>query len=160
MKIKNKLQKGFTLVELIISIALIAIIVGISFSNLGGHQKKLEVDLEAEKIVAYLRETRNRAIAGQDNSSWGIHFVNVSNGDDYYNLFKGLTFSTSAIVETRFLSKKIQFLIPAINENVDVVFLKSSGELSSSEKIIILQSIINPEITSTIEINKLGQINY
>ncbi|HPC37405.1 MAG TPA: hypothetical protein PKX03_00955, partial [Candidatus Paceibacterota bacterium] len=113
-----------------------------------------------EKIVAYLRETRNRAIAGQDNSSWGIHFVNVSNGDDYYNLFKGLTFSTSAIVETRFLSKKIQFLIPAINENVDVVFLKSSGELSSSEKIIILQSIINPEITSTIEINKLGQINY
>ncbi|HOM33348.1 MAG TPA: prepilin-type N-terminal cleavage/methylation domain-containing protein [Candidatus Paceibacterota bacterium] len=157
---KNKLQKGFTLVELIISIALIAIIVGISFSNLGGHQKKLEVDLEAEKIVAYLRETRNRAIAGQDNSSWGIHFVNVSNGDDYYNLFKGLTFSTSAIVETRFLSKKIQFLIPAINENVDVVFLKSSGELSSSEKIIILQSIINPEITSTIEINKLGQINY
>ncbi|HPC37561.1 MAG TPA: prepilin-type N-terminal cleavage/methylation domain-containing protein, partial [Candidatus Paceibacterota bacterium] len=62
---KNKLQKGFTLVELIISIALIAIIVGISFSNLGGHQKKLEVDLEAEKIVAYLRETRNRAIAGQ-----------------------------------------------------------------------------------------------
>jgi prepilin-type N-terminal cleavage/methylation domain-containing protein len=157
---KNKLQKGFTLVELIISIALIAIIAGISFSNLGGHQKKLEVDLEAEKIVAYLRETRNRAIAGQDNSSWGIHFVNVSNGDDYYNLFKGLTFSTSAIVETRFLSKKIQFLIPAINENVDVVFLKSSGELSSSEKIIILQSIINPEITSTIEINKLGQINY
>ena len=157
---KNKLQKGFTLVELIISIALIAIIAGISFSNLGGHQKKLEVDLEAENIVAYLRETRNRAIAGQDNSSWGIHFVNVSNGDDYYNLFKGLTFSTSAIVETRFLSKKIQFLIPAINENVDVVFLKSSGELSSSEKIIILQSIINPEITSTIEINKLGQINY
>ncbi|MBP8994728.1 MAG: prepilin-type N-terminal cleavage/methylation domain-containing protein [Bacteroidales bacterium] len=159
MKIKNKLQKGFTLVELIISIALIAIIVGISFSNLGGHQEKLEVDLEAEKIVAYLRETRNRAIAGQDDSSWGIHFVNTSS-DDYYNLFKGLTFSTSAIVETRFLSNKIQFLIPAINESVDVVFLKSSGELSSSEKIIVLQSIINSEITSTIEINKLGQINY
>lgn len=157
---KNKLQKGFTLVELIISIALIAIIVGISFSNLGGHQEKLEVDLEAEKIVAYLRETRNKAIAGQDNSSWGIHFVNVSNDDDYYNLFKGLTFSTSDIVETRFLSKEIQFLIPAINENVDVVFLKSSGELNSSEKTIILQSIINPEMTSTIEINKLGQINY
>jgi len=159
MKIKINSQKSFTLVELIISIGIIAIIIAIAYPNLNPHREKLDVDVETEKIVAYLRETRDRAIAGQDDSSWGVRFVNISNGSDYYMRFKGVIFSSNTIEETRFLSKRTQFLVPPVNSSTDVIFLKSTGSLNSN-KTIVIQSVITPEFTSTIEINKLGQINY
>lgn len=156
---EKKLQKGFTLAELIISIAIITVISAIGFANLGGRRDKQEVNLEAEKIVAYLREARERSIAGQDNSSWGIYFVNVANGNDYYNLFKGLSFSSDTIVETHFLSPKVQLLIPPVNSTTDVIFNKELGNINTPKSITI-QSVISPEFSSTIEINTLGQINY
>jgi len=154
-----KFRRGFTLIELLISLAIVAAISVVGFVNLTGHREKLAVELETEKIVSYLRETRNRAIAGQDDSSWGVHFVNVSAGDDYYNLFKGLSFSTSAIVETRFLAKKTQLLIPPVDSTTDIVFIKSTGGLTASTT-ISLQSKTRPEFTANIQINILGQINY
>ncbi|HOK20754.1 MAG TPA: prepilin-type N-terminal cleavage/methylation domain-containing protein [Candidatus Paceibacterota bacterium] len=159
--IAQKNSRGFTLIELIISLVIIAIIATVSFSNLSGHQEKMAVDLEAEKIVAYLRETRNRALAGQDNSSWGVHFVNVADGTDYYNLFKGSTFDSSGIVDTHYLSKKVELIVPPVNSSTDVIFAKSTGNLSNSATAtIVVRSVIEPRFSSTIEINRVGQINY
>lgn len=159
--IAQKNSRGFTLIELIISLVIIAIIAIVGFSNLSGHQEKLTVDLEAEKIVAYLREARNRALAGEDNSSWGVHFVNVDNGTDYYNLFKGSTFDSGDIVDTHYVSKKVEFIVPPVNSSTDVIFVKSTGNLSNSATTtIVVRSIIEPRFSSTIEVNRVGQINY
>ncbi|HPD55367.1 MAG TPA: prepilin-type N-terminal cleavage/methylation domain-containing protein [Candidatus Paceibacterota bacterium] len=154
-------NRGFTLIELIISLVIIAMIAVISFANLSGHREELSVDLEAEKMVAYLREARNRALAGQDDSSWGVHFVNVASDSDYYNLFKGLTFNTSTIVDTHFLSKQVEFVVPPVDSSSDIVFLRSTGNLSNSATFtVVIRSVVEPKYSSTIEVNRIGQINY
>jgi len=156
---KENTQKGFTLLELLISIAIISTVSIIGFVSLTTHREKLAVDLETEKIVAYLRSARDKAIAGEDNSSWGLRFINNSSGDDIYYLFKGLSFSSSSIVETKYLSKKTQLLVPPVGSTTDIIFIKSTGYPNASTTISI-QSRTRPEYSGTIIINSLGQINY
>jgi prepilin-type N-terminal cleavage/methylation domain-containing protein len=156
---KDNMQKGFTLVELLISIAIIATVSVIGLVNLTGHREKLAVDLETEKIVSYLRATRDKAIAGEGNSSWGVRFVNNSSDDDVYYLFQGLSFSSSSIVETRYLSKKTQLLVPPVGSTTDIIFAKGTGYPNASTTLSI-QSRTRPQFTGTISINSLGQINY
>jgi prepilin-type N-terminal cleavage/methylation domain-containing protein len=60
----NKKTKGFTLVELLIVIAIIAIISAISWSTLGGGKKQSSVNNTCEQIASMINKTRNYALSG------------------------------------------------------------------------------------------------
>lgn len=152
-------QWGFTLVELLISLSIIAIVSVIGFTNLTGTREKMAVNLEVEKIATYLRSVRDRAISGEDDSSWGVRFVNNVSGDDVYYSFKGLSFSSTSIVETRFLSKKTQLTIPAVGSTTDIIFIKGSGNVVATSTIRV-QSRTNQSFFGDIQINSRGLINY
>ncbi|MCX8016208.1 MAG: type II secretion system GspH family protein [Patescibacteria group bacterium] len=155
----NYQQWGFTLVELLISLTIIAIVSVIGFTNLTGTREKMAVNLEVEKIATYLRSVRDRAIAGEDDSSWGVRFVNNVSGDDVYYSFKGLSFSSTSIVETRFLSKKTQLAIPAVGSTTDIIFVKGSGSVVATSTIRI-QSRTNQSFFGDIQVNSRGLVNY
>jgi prepilin-type N-terminal cleavage/methylation domain-containing protein len=152
-------QWGFTLVELLISLTIIAIVSVIGFTNLTGTREKMAVNLEVEKIATYLRSVRDRAIAGEDDSSWGVRFVNNVSGDDIYYSFKGLSFSSTSIVETRYLSKKIQLALPPEGSTTDIIFIKGTGNVVSTSTITI-QSRANQSFVGDIQINSRGLVNY
>lgn len=152
-------QWGFTLVELLISLTIIAIVSVIGFTNLTGTREKMAVNLEVEKIATYLRSVRDRAIAGEDDSSWGVRFVNNVSDDDVYYAFRGLSFSSTSIVETRYLSKKTQLAIPAVGSTTDIIFIKGSGNVVATSTIRI-QSRTNPSFFSDIQVNLRGLVNY
>jgi len=155
----KKKERAFTLIELLISLAIITTVSVVGLINLTGHREKLAVDLEIEKIVAYLRGARDRAITLQEDSSWGLRFVNNTATDDVYYLFKGLSFSSSAIVETRYFSKKTQLLVPPTGSTTDIIFIKGTGAVNASTTIVV-QSKTRSVFFGAITINSLGQINY
>ncbi|MGB9847754.1 MAG: pilus assembly FimT family protein [Minisyncoccia bacterium] len=159
MKNKDSQQWGFTLVELLISLSIIAIVSVIGFTNLTGTREKMAVDLEVEKIATYLRSVRDRAIAGEDDSSWGVRFVNNLSDDDVYYCFKGLSFSSSSIVETRYLSKKTQLAIPPVGSTTDIIFIKGTGNVNATSTIRV-QSRTNQSFFGDITVNSYGLINY
>lgn len=152
-------QWGFTLVELLISLTIIAIVSVIGFTNLTGTREKMAVNLEVEKIATYLRNVRDRAISGEDDSSWGVRFVNNVSDDDVYYSFKGLSFSSTSIVETRYLSKKTQLALPPAGSTTDIIFIKGTGGVVSTSTIRI-QSRTNQSFVGDIQINLRGLINY
>lgn len=152
-------QWGFTLVELLISLSIIAIISVIGFTNLTGTRDKMTVNLEIEKIATFLRSVRDRAISNEDDSSWGVRFVNNLSTDDVYYSFKGLSFSSSSIVETRFLSKKTQLIIPPEGSTTDIIFIKGTGNVIATSTIRI-QSRANQSFFGDIEVTSRGLVNY
>ncbi|HRY76623.1 MAG TPA: prepilin-type N-terminal cleavage/methylation domain-containing protein [Candidatus Paceibacterota bacterium] len=155
---------GFTLIEVILSMAILTVLGVVGVSYLGGYRKSANITSEAEKITAYLRQAQNRAISGeavsgQGPTDWGVHFVNSASGEEYYALFRGSSYGVDVSVETVYLSNQVRFLDPAASSTKDIVFQRISGRPVATTT-IILQSVANSDLTRSISINSLGQVNY
>lgn len=59
----NSLKKGFTIVEIVVVIGLIAIVMGVASTSFSTPSKEVELKKEAEAVVDYLTQTKNLAIA-------------------------------------------------------------------------------------------------
>jgi len=159
MKIKNLKLKilyfeyGFTLLEVILVLAILAIISTISFSYLGGFKTS-----SAGQIVGKLREAQGKAMTGEDNKKWGVHFDNTG-AEPFYDFFSTTNSyaSGSTIVETIYLThlaQGITFTAPTSGQSIDVIFSKITGVPSSAQNIVInLQNS-----TKTISIETSGRI--
>ena len=64
-KTKNQSKGGFTIIELIIAIAIVALITGIVLVNYRVGQRQQTVRAEAQKLASTLRDAQNMALAGR-----------------------------------------------------------------------------------------------
>lgn len=163
-KAKITPNRGFTLIEVIISMAILTILGTVGVSYLGGYRKSANIASEAEKITAYLRQAQSRAISGeavsgQGPTDWGVHFVNSASGEEYYALFRGSSYNVDASDETIYLSNQVRFLDPVASSTKDIVFQRITGRPVATTT-LILQSVANSDLTRSISINSLGQVNY
>ncbi|HXK35877.1 MAG TPA: prepilin-type N-terminal cleavage/methylation domain-containing protein [Candidatus Paceibacterota bacterium] len=93
MKKNPKLQtsSGFTLVEMLVVIAIIGLIGGILINNLrGSNGSRMAVDRAATGLVADLRKAQNLAIAGKTANGmpvcgFGVHYASVTT----YQIYAG-----------------------------------------------------------------------
>lgn len=155
---------GFTLIEIIISVAILAALGVVGVAYLGGYRQSASVDSEAEKITAYLRQVQNKAmsgeaVSGQNPTEWGVHFVNPSSGSGYYAVFRGVTYSEEVSDETIYLSKQVRFSDPAASSTKDIIFQRITGRPTATTT-IILQSAAKADLIRIISINSLGQVSY
>jgi len=84
---KNK-QQGFTLVELIVSVSIIALVSSIFLANFHKYGSKGNVDMSAQKIASDIRMIQSYAFGlkefngSRPEGGWGIYF-NKANNDEY-----------------------------------------------------------------------------
>ncbi len=127
--------RGFSLIELILVIALLSIILGITTVTLFRPVAKANLNTVSTNIFSLLREAQNRAIntdtSGDTQSNdYGVHFET-----DSYTLFKGSTYipgDSSNFVVTTKNNISISPLLPCPSPPEDcnnVVFEKISGEV-------------------------------
>lgn len=67
-------KKGFTILELLLSVAMIAILAGISIPLYSMYGSRSSADSVRNGVVNSLRTARAFSIAGKDDSPWGVHF--------------------------------------------------------------------------------------
>ena len=72
-------RSGFSLIEVMIVLAIVAILFSIGFATLRDQRRTSEVQAQAEQLAAVLRLTRNRAI--NEETCYGVAF-NIRNGLD------------------------------------------------------------------------------
>lgn len=80
----KKTKSGFTLIEMIVVMAIISMLVGITLINHGQNHDR-DIRLERDRLTSFIRDVQNKAIAGEDVTGavkvcgFGIHY-NASTG--------------------------------------------------------------------------------
>lgn len=149
-------SKGYTLFELLISLGILGIIASLGFIYLSNYRRTTSLESEANKLVSYLRQTQNKAIAGDNFSNWGIAMFNpLGEGGDYYVVFED-AYSAASTTNTIYLNKSVSFNIPADNSSTTITFQRINGNTSSTT--ISLISNGDSSLIKTFSVNSLGQI--
>lgn len=124
---KLKTQNGFTITEALIAIAIVSVLSALSVAYFNSFLARNELKNESLKIVDSLRRARGQAMAGQEDSAWGVHFESGK-----YVLFKGISYSASDSFNEEIILPAV-LTISAITLNgggSDAVFSKIRGETS------------------------------
>jgi prepilin-type N-terminal cleavage/methylation domain-containing protein len=141
--------KGFTLPEMLLSIALLAIIGGMSIPMYRVFMVRDELDLAATSIVQNLRRAQSLSRASSGDMTWGVHVgvgsILIYKGSSY--VLRDSTFDENTSIPTT--------IVPTgMNE---VTFSKAGG-VPSATGTFILTSQANE--TRTITINEKGTVDY
>ncbi len=154
----RKARKGFTLMELLIVVAITIILAGVGVSSYINQQRAKLLDTATQEIVGYLRYTQQKSMAQEGGNQWGVHFENPADEKDFYALYTGATYTTPA--ETRYLPAGIIFVTPATGASINVSFNKLTGtNYSGTSQSLVIQST-SSNATTTISVSSQGLISY
>lgn len=144
---KNR-RAGFTAIELLLSVALIGLLAGLSAPVYQTVQNRNELEVATISLAQALRRAHTLSIAVEGDSSWG---VSLSSGT--ITLFKGTTYATrdSAFDEVTSINSGI-----TVSGTSEYVFEKFTGEPIAGETILIGVH----GATTTITVNEKGTIGY
>lgn len=147
------LQKGFTLIEVLIVISIMAIISMILVSSFSLFNKSQALDKDADLIVESLEEARSKTLASHNASQYGVYFASTT-----ITIFTGTTYSSSSSTNRDFpltLTDRV-LSISLFGGGNNVVFNRLTGETGQYGTVVI--SSPTTSRTRTVTIHKTGVI--
>lgn len=146
-------NRGFTLVELIVTLSILATLLGISTISLSSSQQKTSITTSVQSIISDMKAQQIKAMTGDTEgrlipSPYGVHF-----DANQYVLFHGLAYSSaepSNFVVS--LPSNLEFTTSGVN----IIFSQTGGELAAATSVTI-RNITSGEL-KTIQLNKYGVI--
>ena len=144
-------MKGFTLLEILISIAVISVISVLVVSGFSSFRESAQLNEAQSQILGVLRDARNRTLSSEKNTQYGVHFETSQ-----IVLFSGSSYSFGLTSNEPHLFPPITRISSiSLGGPVDIVFARLSGSVSASGTITI-ESISNTSKTKTITIISSG----
>lgn len=141
-------RKGFTLVELIIVVSILATVFGTVLPFFGSFQETTLLTTEMQNLVQHARRAQSNAVSGKRNSDWGVQFTSTGT-----IVFAGSTFAS----RNTDLDQSHTFdLNVATSGSGEVVFVRQSGHARDASSTTLYHIASG---TGTIVINDVGQIH-
>ncbi len=163
-------MKGYSLVELLVVLAIIVIISAFAVPSLRRYQVSKNLEIDAQAIVGALRNAQNLAITGESiepgsNKFWGAHFENPASGQDFYEIFRGPDYPNKEEVAGHYILKPLIEFNITVGTPINIIFNRLSGEptASSAREVKIKlagSSCPDPERCKTITVSSNGAITY
>jgi prepilin-type N-terminal cleavage/methylation domain-containing protein len=145
--------QGFTIIEILITLAILAIIVALLVNSFQLFSKHQEINKDADIVIEALEEARTNTLASQNASQYGVHFATSS-----VTIFAGSTYvaGASTNVSPSLTSSATVLTRTLTGGGNDVVFQRLTGETAQNGTIGI--SSPNTTRTRTVTIYKTGLI--
>ena len=145
----NRNKAGFTLLEMMLSIALLTIILAVSNPIYFFFKNRNDLDLSSDLVVNSLRRAQIEAQGVDLDSTWGVYVQNSG-----VSVFKGNTYASRDQSYDEYFDFPTAITVSGPQE---IVFSKTYGE----PNIIGIISLISPNNeTRTVEINRKGGLIY
>ncbi|KPJ71356.1 hypothetical protein AMJ50_02600 [Parcubacteria bacterium DG_74_3] len=142
--------KGFTLVELMLVIGILALLIVVSLPLAMNFYKTRQLDVYENGIVQALRRAQLKSMSVEADSSFGVY---ISNDSKKYVLFKGNSYNTRDNVWDEVFELPDNLSVGGLTE---VVFTKLKGIPSNTGNIFL----IIDNRSEIININEAGRVNY
>lgn len=161
------MKRGFSLIELIIAIAIVTVLAVIGVPNYLGTRNKNRLELASDMLARELNLTMERSRAQEGGYQWWIHFDNpVGNGNDFYVVCFGVyTVSGADCVaeggteaKRTNLEANLDFSEPGPGVTKDAVFSKATGLPTATVTVTI--SLAAGADSKTITVNPNGSIEF
>lgn len=159
-QLPQKLQRGFTVIEVSVVVAIMGIMVGLSIVSLTPLIPRSNLRTSVNNLVSDLSFQQHKAMVGESNGAgirpaFGVHFQ-----EDRYTMFEGITYSAASPDNIEIvLPDNVQFSNINI-PNDTIVFATVSGEVqnfnASENSVTVTSSVLSDQ--AIITFNQLGVI--
>ncbi len=150
---------GFTLVEILVVMGLIAILSGVAFINFIRPQNQASLDSIVATLVADLKSQQTKAMAGDGVSAPAAqaHGIYVQSGS--YTLFKGSAYS-GADTDNFVVSSDTGTTLSTTLPSTQAVFTKGSGDVAGfiAGQSTITVTSSGTGVSRTITLNRYGAL--
>ena len=128
-------KKGLTFIELLVVLALLAVLVAASVPVLHLFQKKNALQGDAEKVLSILEAAQNKTLASTGPGQYGVYFDQSS---ARYILFKGASYGSRDPSLDFSYNFSPEVALSEVNlDNSQVVFERISGSASQTGTVVI-----------------------
>lgn len=147
-------ERGFTLIEILITISILATLaVGISLW-LGNYRRSVDLDTSSKITVSSLRSAQSKALSGKDSMAWGVSFDEANN--------KIISFSYDGAIKTtteeNYFPASVRISGGSLSGGChETIYSKPKGE-TVRDCIIRIEDAINPNIFKDISIKTTGLV--
>lgn len=150
-------MKGFTLVELMVVMAIAVLLGGLALPALRIAQKGSELDSAVESLVSVLRLAQNRTLASEGASQYGVFFDTAASPDRYI-LFKGATYATrdAGYDEPFSLPQSVEMSAVAIPQG-EIVFARLTGTVANAGS-VTLRLVADPAKEESLYVSSSGTV--
>jgi len=150
----NKITKGFTLVEIVVVLAILVLIVVFSVSSFKLLNQSQALSKSADLVATTLREARSQTLASKSLSQYGVHFDPTQ-----IVLFKGDLYSATATTNLYFpLNSSVSISNIALSGGrVEVIYSRLTGDAPQTGT-VTLSLVSNPSSIRTINISGSGLV--
>lgn len=170
-------MKGFTLMELVLVIAILGIIAAFGYGSYANFLRQSSLDSAANEIIAVLREAQANAQASNEGYAWGVYFDTTNK--DRYNIFQGnCAATTSASCRAgggggdcpgsescnmtdktmNFLPSSVEIFSAGFNGKTYTIFDRPTGKPKASFNGNIVIQLKGGSQQKTINVSSLGKI--
>jgi len=157
----HRSRRGFTLVELLVSIGIIVILAGVSFLALQRNRSTSELKAAMQQMVTVIRGAQSRAVSQASSTTWGVYFANATATRPFFALFSSTTYTTATQVGTYPLPPSVTYVVSTLasGATTSVIFSVGTGQANAAKTIsLVLKN--NPAVSSTLTIATSGLITY
>lgn len=151
-------RKGFTIVELMTAVALLAIIATVSFLALSRRSASSDVKNAASQVVATLRQAQQSAIQRASSTAWGVRLDNTTSTSPRVLVFASSTYATSSVISSFALPARARYATSSIaaGASKDIVFSIGTGMPVTTSSVVLVGS--TGTTTVTITVNAVGVV--